>query len=528
MNIRIFSFFFLSFLLVSCVDSEIPFFMDNQDPVIVNPNNTILIDRKWSRINMPNGLSTGSLQGAAFTLGKMYQFRNATIEGNHVLTYDIYDTNSNTWSIGSQPITCVPESHAGSACFASIVMNTYFFEDKMYYCTLPFVYFTGHYNVIVNGKSQTREIIDVVDIENSILVKQFTFPNRTDDAIAAFDFENNRVWILGYEQGVIGMSPYVIEEYEVDLTAEKPSKIHFDSKDVLSTTRIGGPNMNGIQETIECGTLQDVCFNNGYIYIVTGRGSSFNITEWVKIHEYDTFSQKIVNTIVCADSSEPEGLIYDGNDFFITTVNKTLWKLSNREEYDASINFDSASEISENNYEISTASQLLWFLGQVYSGRTTINGKLVSDIDMQGLVDPFTFYVYDTNIADGVSTTGRKFESHYAYRGTFDGNSHSIVNFNISNTPYYNNGLFPYAVDATIKNLTVSGSIKLSKAEHSEEDLEDIKNVGLIGYMNGGTLENVNVSKLIIDYNGVTNYANIGKLVGSENGNIVKSGCRIE
>jgi len=518
---------FLSLLILclyNCSDPETNVDINtNVDPIVVNPSTPINYQKKWSVSTIPSGLSTGSRQGAALFKDQIFQFKNATVDGVKQITYDIYDTKSNAWTKGSKNITCVPENPAGSACFAPQVLESYTKAGNEYHCILPFVFLTGHYNIEADGKTTKYEIIDVVDIDNDVLVRRYFFNNRQDDAIAAYDFDNNKVWIIGYKSDATGMAPYVIQEYNVDLASVTPAKRSFTAEDIISTYTIGGPNSLGYQESLVCGTLQDADYHNGYIYLAVGRGSSYNRTEWARIHAYDLYSHKIVSTTICPDIEEPEGFVIAGGDMYMTT--KSLWKLSTGYTYDNKYNFESAKEIENDSYEISNGSQLVWFISQIYNGRTNINGILTSDIDMSEIEDPFTFYIYDTNIADGRGTGGRKFESHYAFRGTFDGQGHTISNFSISKTPYYNNGLFPYVVDATIKNVKITGNIKLTKANHSKSDTFDIQNVGFIGYMNGGTLENIDASEITIDASEITTSQNIGKLVGSGNGIITKKKC---
>lgn len=526
---------FFLFLLLTCLslhgcadkEYEIPVKIDTNKEELLpsNPVAPLTANKKWSFSALPSGLSSGSMQGAAIYKGRIYQFRNSNLGGQKVLTYDEYDTQSGVWEKGEKPITCVPESHAGSASFSPVLVASYAVGNDVYYCNLPFVYLSGHYSVEVNGRQMRYEIIDVVDIENDRCVRRYTFPDRTDDVIAAYDFQNSKVWLVGYDTKVSGMSPYVIEEYKVDLLSLVPQKTNFTSQDVVSSFTVGGPNRLGYQESLACGTLQDAVFHNGYIYLAVGRGSEANRTEWARIHAYDIYCHKIVNTIICPDYTEPEGLVRDGDDIYMTTRN--LWKLSERNGYDNKYNFEPATEVATDSFTIGNASQLVWFKSQVYCGRTNIKGTLVANIDMAEVDDPFTFYVYDTNIKDGTGVKNRIFESHYAFRGMFDGQYYTIKNLRIERTPFFNDGLFPYVVNATIKNVNVSGRIKLTEAIHSSADDVDVKNVGFIGYMNGGKLENIDVSGIAFDFSGVSSYSNIGKLVGFETGKIEKTNITI-
>lgn len=96
---------------------------------------------------------------------------------------------------------------------------------------------------------------------------------------------------------------------------------------------------------------------------------------------------------------------------------------------------------SGNYYEIYTAAQLFWFADTVNAGETDISGKLMADIDASSLASL------------GIGSKNKK------YAGIFDGNGHSIkISLNGSESV----ALFPYVNGATIKNLTVNGSITAS------------------------------------------------------------------
>lgn len=91
-------------------------------------------------------------------------------------------------------------------------------------------------------------------------------------------------------------------------------------------------------------------------------------------------------------------------------------------------------------YLISDASQLESFRAAVNGGEYSACAKLVSDITLSGNWTP---------IGDSQA---------HGYVGTFDGNEHSITGLSI-NTTENNQGLFGWVGDATIKDLTVDGSI---------------------------------------------------------------------
>lgn len=121
-------------------------------------------------------------------------------------------------------------------------------------------------------------------------------------------------------------------------------------------------------------------------------------------------------------------------------------------------------------YRIGTAEGLKWFRDKVNNATkepdTKICAELTEDIDLNGEAW--------TPIGIG--------DAFYArtppYSGTFDGKGHTIKNLSIDSSAHYV-GLFGYVYGGTIRNLTVSGSVKGS--EHTG---------GIAGAANGGTFEN--------------------------------------
>ena len=121
-------------------------------------------------------------------------------------------------------------------------------------------------------------------------------------------------------------------------------------------------------------------------------------------------------------------------------------------------------------YQISTAEGLKWFRDKVNNATkiedTQICAELTEDIDLNGEAW--------TPIGIGDAFYART----PSYSGTFDGKGHTIKNLSIDSSAHYV-GLFGYVYGGTIRNLTVSGSVKGS--EHTG---------GIAGAANGGTFEN--------------------------------------
>ena len=121
-------------------------------------------------------------------------------------------------------------------------------------------------------------------------------------------------------------------------------------------------------------------------------------------------------------------------------------------------------------YRIGTAEGLKWFRDKVNNATkepdTKICAELTKDIDLSG--EAWT----------PIGIGGAFYAGTPPYSGTFDGKGHTIKNLSIDRSAHYV-GLFGYVYGGTIRNLTVSGSVKGS--EHTG---------GIAGAANGGTFEN--------------------------------------
>lgn len=125
-------------------------------------------------------------------------------------------------------------------------------------------------------------------------------------------------------------------------------------------------------------------------------------------------------------------------------------------------------------YQINTAAGLKWFRDKVNNAKNAANNiedtkicaELTKDIDLSG--EAWT----------PIGIGGAFYAGTPPYSGTFDGKGHTIKNLSIDSSAHYV-GLFGYVYGGTIRNLTVSGSVKGS--EHTG---------GIAGTANGGTFEN--------------------------------------
>ena len=125
-------------------------------------------------------------------------------------------------------------------------------------------------------------------------------------------------------------------------------------------------------------------------------------------------------------------------------------------------------------YQISTADGLKWFRDKVNNAKakeeTKICAVLTADIDLNN--EPWT----PIGIGEDTRT------EDLPYSSTFDGNGHTISDLNV-NYGDKNGGLFCYVKSATIKNLTVAGSVTYSSGD-------GIAYGGIVGCADSSTIEN--------------------------------------
>ena len=98
--------------------------------------------------------------------------------------------------------------------------------------------------------------------------------------------------------------------------------------------------------------------------------------------------------------------------------------------------------------------------GAAVSGKSmtsSINGRLTADIDLGG--EDFGAPIAPGVIVSAVGDDGNFSGTRILYGGTFDGQGHSITGLSISGD-YQANGLFGWVYNATLKDFSVSGTIK--------------------------------------------------------------------
>ena len=133
-------------------------------------------------------------------------------------------------------------------------------------------------------------------------------------------------------------------------------------------------------------------------------------------------------------------------------------------------------------YQIGTAEELAWFgqQSQKYGdANRTLNAKLTADIDLNN--QDWTNYVIGKN-------------SSYYYGGTFDGDGHTIKGYRIYKNVTQNStiylGLFGATNKATIRNLTLEGSVEIDMNGATARAYSGYV-AGLVAEAKGTTIQNV-------------------------------------
>ena len=143
-------------------------------------------------------------------------------------------------------------------------------------------------------------------------------------------------------------------------------------------------------------------------------------------------------------------------------------------------------------YIIRSGYHLAWFAKQINDGTLSLKAKLANDICLCG---------HNWTPIGGNSAAK-------AFKGSFDGQNHTIDSLYINSTATYQ-ALFGYVQNAIISNLTVEGEV-ITTGNYS---------AGIAAYLNASTMTNC-VNK--VNVNGA---ANIGGLAGYTNGATTISQC---
>ena len=184
-------------------------------------------------------------------------------------------------------------------------------------------------------------------------------------------------------------------------------------------------------------------------------------------------------------------------------------------------------------YQITDASQLRWFAQQVNDGRSSICAVLTKDIDL----------------GDKEWTPIGKNYS-YAYKGTFDGQKHTVSGLKITGSASGNCGLFGYVDSGTVENVTVQGAITLTgnggssygaggivgqlygqtgaiRNCRSDVTVQGGQNVGgIVGYVAGGNYASSKEITGCVNTGTVSsNSYNAGGIVGYISGQVTVDSC---
>ena len=209
----------------------------------------------------------------------------------------------------------------------------------------------------------------------------------------------------------------------------------------------------------------------------------FNDLKFAYDHEEASSSFGNIKITTCTLNGQPitEAMCFEINDK-TNEVSTTMTK----------------PEVDENVVTIKTAKELFWFANEVNVNNNSFSGKTVkldADIDLENA--EWT----------PVGQTGAT-----QFKGTFDGQNHTISNLNIDKTSetgkHYSSGLFGWLNAATVKNVKVNGATV--KGNH---------NVAVIaGYLEtaGCRVENCHVSNVAVE----CHHAN-GDACGDKAGGVV-------
>ena len=213
-------------------------------------------------------------------------------------------------------------------------------------------------------------------------------------------------------------------------------------------------------------------------------------------------------------------------------------------------------------YNISTLGELFWLAQQVNDGNTSINARLMNDIEFMdwlsnSIVGPWLWegsgYLDFNNQEDYGSIDWTPIGTReHPYSGTFEGNGHTIKNLCFAPNSQDHGildvfGLFGYTNGAIIRCLHMktcasyaSGSVGTIVAEasnntiialcsaedvivHSDFSEETSYIGGIVGRMDGGTVENCLVSEIQV----AKNPTRTGGLVGCMTGGTTLKSCYV-
>ena len=202
-------------------------------------------------------------------------------------------------------------------------------------------------------------------------------------------------------------------------------------------------------------------------------------------------------------------------------------------------------------YLIGTASQLSWFRDEVNNGSSKLNARLTANIDLSDVCGEALAVSWQPIGDQSYNPTGAYGKNAY-YAGTFDGQGYTISNLYLSEyapgdeykaSDHYGRALFGYCKGATVKNLTVTGSVETNNhyasgvvgyAQNNSliENCHNKANVtctgtglqwglaGVVGYLYNSTAKNCSNTGVIHGVNG-----QVGGIVGLASSTVHIEGC---
>lgn len=188
---------------------------------------------------------------------------------------------------------------------------------------------------------------------------------------------------------------------------------------------------------------------------------------------------------------------------------------------------DTDWEQNGNTYYIYTADELAGLAQKVNSG-TSYSGYtflLMDDLNLNGSSHNWNTIGYFDGLPAGSGVTNRN-----PFKGTFDGQGHTISNYSASynaggGTGRITVGLFGYTTGATIKNLVVTNSYVYVKS-----NAYYIYGGAIVGFMDGGSVvtncTSTNNSINVVARFGLSGRANAGGIAGSAE-NSTASDCTV-
>ena len=160
-----------------------------------------------------------------------------------------------------------------------------------------------------------------------------------------------------------------------------------------------------------------------------------------------------------------------------------------------------SARFAENALHLTTVSEYLDFAARVNGGEDYAGVKVYLDADIGSEAEPVTAIVGNA--------------SNRAFAGTFEGNGHTVY---LQITATKAAGMFGYVNGATVRNVTVAGTVDLTAANYYAAGL-----IGMVQWANGAmtTVENcVNTATV-----NVTATSNAGGFVGRTLGHLTITGC---